>query len=631
MALVRKLRSKFDQFEFTSFYVTDIQDAKKCVTKLLETPAPLLGLDIETAKLPPYETHPRSGLDPLLSRIRLIQLYTGRDVYIFDLFKIPTAIVAPILHARKWIAHYAIFEISHLFNAGVRNLDVNCSKILSQLIFNAENSPYQPTEEEEADLEESPDGLSKYRYMGKGHSLEEAVAREFGVRLDKALQTSDWGAPELSTEQLQYAAVDAVMTYHLGKKLYPKVKKYKMERHYKLLSQFQHVISDMHLRGMPVDWETHQKFVNRWDEAQGKAQRQCYGYFGDINLNSTQQLNGWLEKQITKHPHLKSWPKTSGGKSGKGSYSFSALTLANYAKMPAIGFLLEYKQYSKLLSTYGESFAEMRHPITGRIHAEYTLAETRTGRLSAKRPNIQQWPRGESRACFAPKSGSLVVADFSQIELRIQAELSRDSVMRKVFREGRDIYCEMASHIFGREIKKGRDDTERQFGKIIMLSLGYGMGAPKFAQKASIELDREVKEPEARKAWESYRRKFKRYIEWCDEVRHKAKELGFARTVLGKVRRLLPEEIYTKGPNMEVQGTAFEVNALSLIKMRKDGVKLLCNIHDEVHSYAKEGEEKEEIEKVNAGMNAGFNYLFPDASCKVVANAKAAKNWYEAK
>lgn len=298
---MRKLLTKFGEFEFPIFIIDNKKDAAKAISSLLTAEGETWGLDLETTKKHGYNTAPKSGLCPLLSNIRLLQIYTGRAVLIFDIPETGLECLRELLYKKKWYAHYGVFEISHLSHAGFPDLDISCSMLMSQLIYTAEHSPFEPTPEEEDDLEENPDGMSKYR--GKGHTLEDCTGRHFGISLDKTLQTSNW-ATALSTAQYQYAAADSVMTYHLARKLYKKIEQYKEEKHYSLIKQMQHVVADMHLRGFPVDWAEHTKFVNRWDEAQGKAHRECYGYFGNTNLNSTKQLGTWLEKHLKRSPEV---------------------------------------------------------------------------------------------------------------------------------------------------------------------------------------------------------------------------------------------------------------------------------------------------------------------------------------
>lgn len=623
---MRKLISSINDFQFTT-YIVDEAYFSRAITVLLQG-STVMGLDIESAKHPKFLTHKKAGLDPYLSEVRLVQIYDGfRTVFIFDCFKLTNCIkrLGKLLKAKKFYAHYALYELSHFSYNGLPDLNVSCSKILSQLLFDAQHSIYDPSDVEKALNEEEPDGLSKYHH--KGHSLEDCVARHFDIRLSKDLQRSDWNLPELSSEQYQYAAIDSVMTHKVGKLLYGKIKELGMKKHYALEKAMQHVIVDMQLRGFPVDWELHSKFVRGWDQKQAQASKECAKYFTDVNLNSGLQLEKWATEHFKKNPDiLKRWDRTP-----KGKLSFNSLSLDKFKGIPSIKSLLEYKQYSKLLNTYGESFAAKKHPITGRVHCNFTLAETRTGRLSSRDPNLQNWPRDDSRLIFSGgELGRMVVADFSQIEIRAQAAFSRDPVMCRIFKEDRDIYCEMGSALYRRKIVKGRDVDERQFAKVVVLSLSYGMGANKLAERATIELGRPVSVEEAKRAWLTYRNLFKGYIAWCDRVREQATQLGYARTKLGKMRALRANEVFTKAPNTWVQGTSGEIMKIALVKMYSKGLKLCNSIHDEAISLCSSDDEMQTIEVTNSCMNTAFEAVFPNAP-SVNAQAQAANNWWEAK
>jgi len=610
-------------------YIVEEKDYGKALRQLITKAPPTCGLDIETAKRPKYKDHPRAGLDPYLSQIRLLQIYDGERVWIFDLFKIKTGLkdFGPFLRSRKFYAHYALFEIQHLAHAGFPDLDIGCSMILDQLIYNADNAGVVLEESDEEYFEENPEGVA--RYKANNHSLAGVTNRLFKFELDKQLQTSDWSKPELSKEQYVYAGSDAVLTYHIAKILSKKVKEYGMWPHYSLLKKSQHALSDMQLNGMPVDSKLHTELIEQWDDKRGEAQRKCYGYFKDTNLNSSPQMEKWLENYLKKDPELLArWPKTP-----KGKYSFNAAAIADFSHLDPIKYLLQYKQWQKLVSTYGVSIQEMMHPVTGRLHTEFTLSETRTGRMSSRRPNLQNQPTDSGlREIFAVSKGSsLIVADFSQIELRIQSELSRDPVMRKVYKENGDIYITLAEQFFKKKIDKEKNPEERKFGKVVMLALGYGMGATmlvKRSRMAGVKLpDNDIVRAHA-----SYRKLFQRYISWCDETRAEAAQLGYARTMLGKMRRIAADKVYTQAPNLRVQGSAAELMLLAVCRIRKNlgsRGKLLCVVHDELLCECPNANAEEVSKIVKDGMCWAMEYLFPRAVSFDVTQPKICRHWAE--
>lgn len=926
---MKKLRVQFGDYEFPIYVIRDAEDADRVLSKLLEKDQ-CFGLDIETFKKAEFKDHKQAGLCPFLSGIRLVQIYDGNSAYVFDLFKIGSVRkLYRFLSTKNFVAHNALFEIKHLTFNCVEKPDVGCSMLMAQMISTAESSPYDPDPEEEAMLEEEPDGLSRYRK--KGHGLKDCAGKYLGFVPEKDLQVSDWGAPELSSEQYIYAGADAFITYELGMLLYQKILDYKMQKHYKLLKAAQYTVAEMELTGFPVDWNAHQKLIDRWDEAHGQAIRDCYPYFRDLNLNSSKQMGEWVAKYFKRQPDvLERWPKTP-----KGAYSFNATAVANFKELPPIKALLTFKEYDKLLNTYGDSLREKKHPITGRIHPSYTLGETRTGRLSSRNPNCfsgdtevltkagwirfddyegaavaqfdpmsnsitfvlptkvhkypasklvhihtrhidlcvtpdhdclvqtrrsgvwkkfpaaelpedhvqyhasffngeeevppmllrlivatqadgswaagdidfgftkrrkyerllwlldslnasysdysnerrfrikvkkssvteliyrylgdekifgwwvlnfsasslqvfsdelmywdglvtrrcnygsvkkinvdvvqtvfaltnrrarqriykygggkahyqvdvaqrrhgsmttnrtitelpgehivycvsvpssnllvrrngkicitgncQNFPRDmEFRSIFGlPKEGStrLVVADFSQIELRIQAELSRDPVMLKVYKEKDDIYKVMASSLLKKPVSK-IDKDERQTGKVIVLGLGYGMGGNKLAMQAKAQYGITL---DGKRAHGAYHSTFKVYSGYCKQVRDRALQLGYARTVLGKMRRLAPDEVFTRAPNFIVQGSAAELMMASLCFLKRElpsDCRLVGTIHDELIVECPKSRQTQTIRYVEEAMSEAMEYMFPKAVTFDVADAHSGLNWAEAK
>lgn len=624
---MRKLTAKFGDFEFPVLSITQSSEAEKAIRKISETSGSL-GLDIETAKITQYKDHSRAGLCPHLSYIRLLQIYDGKQVWVFDLQNIQLSLFKNLLSTRNFIGHNAKFELLFLTHFGIPNVDTGCSMLMSQLITNAEISPFDPDPEEENMLEEEPDGLAKYKRTE--HSLEAVSGRHLGIKLDKKYQKGPWEG-ELTSEMLIYAGADAFVTYKIGKLLYPKIITYKMEKHYKLLKATQHAVVEMELEGIGVDWEKHSNLVEKWDDKRADAQRKTYPYFKDTNLSSSKQMCVWLERYFRREPDvLKRWPKTP-----KGAYSFNAMSLSNFKQVEPIKHLLEYKEYQKLVSTYGEGISKLKHPKTSRLHSSFIIGETRTGRMSSREPNGQNFPRDpDFRSLFIPKKGCvLIVSDLSQIELRAQAELSGDPVMKKVYKEGKDIYKVMAASLLRKTVDKVTDE-ERQTGKIIMLAMGFGMGPPRLEDQAWKQYGVRI---DGKQSHAMYRNTFKHYISWCDKQRDKVRQLGYGRTVLGKMRRMVPDEQYTRAVNFPVQGSCAEVMMIALCKARRllqgTSGKLVSSVHDEVLIECSDNktEVKNTIQAVEEAMNGAFEYIFPKASSLKVAAAHAGRNWLEAK
>lgn len=627
---MKKYKVEFGPFKYVAYYITDQTEAEKTCSRLRSAPFEVGGLDIETYAKKKFKQHSRGGLDPHLSRIRLVQIYDGSAVYVFDLKKLDSwECVQKLLKAKRWFAHNAVFEIKFLEHSGLQDLDIGCSLLLSELVYNAENSGRELSEEEEAELEETPERVVSYRK--NGHSLKDVCGRLFNVMLDKDEQKSDWGAENLTQAQILYAALDAVVTFHAAKRLGKKVSEYGMKKHYTLIKKAQHVISEMELNGMPVDWEYHKKLIEKWDEKRAEAQRKSYGYFGDTNMNSAPQMNKWLEKYFAREPEiLKRWPRTP-----KGGYSFNQSLISPFKKLEPIKWLIQYKEYQKLVSTYGESLAAQVNPVTKCLHTGFTMGHTKTGRLSSRAPNLQNFPSEEDyRAMFAvPEEDVMIVADFSQIELRIQAEMSRDPVMREVYKKGGDIYLQIAEKFFRCKVDPNTPDgkIKRKFGKVLYLSLGYGMGANKLVFKCH-EAEVPLRDEQVVAGHKFYRELHSVYISWCDRSRDTAKQLGYARTLFGKMRRMDPDRVYTTAPNTEIQGTAGELMLLAAlaVKKRVGGYASIRNIvHDEIILTCPREMAEQCVTDVRDGMNAAMAYMFPKAASHEVTEPKICSNWGE--
>lgn len=608
----------FDNRKYRCCYITNREEALATAVQLANSSIPRFGLDLETKKIEKYKEHRKAGLCPHLSNIRLLQLYDGVSaVYVFDIDKTGLSFLS-VLVQKKFIAHYGIFEIKHLTHNGYPNLNIGCSMMMDILIDRAEKSPFDPDDDED---EEKP--------MWKGHGLDACVGRLFNTRIEKKWQTFDWSTPELPFEAIAYAALDAILTYRVGEVQSKKIVDYKMARAYNLLVEMQHVIADMELNGMYLDVDAHNKLIHEWQEKEKRLSAECATHFGNgLNLNSSKQLGKWA---IDKYGSaVNSWVKSQ----KTGALSFSANALASLQHLPEIKLLSEYKKNEKLLSTYGESLQVQIHPVTKRIHCSYTLGETRTGRLSSRDPNLQNLPREASiRDIFSAEKGTkLVLADFNQIELRVAGEVSKDAIIRGAYEQGADLHAIFAGAVYSKP-PSHVSKPERQIAKSANFGAIYGMGPTKFIQYVLTQTGKELEFSMADHIIKSLWKKYATYAKWCAKVRAQAERIGFVRTPMGRMRKLLPNEVYTKAPNTIIQGGAFEVMAVAMIELRKklpSGVKILNSVHDEV---ILEGEIDNDFKLIDVAttleksMEYGMKKVFPDATLNGLAHAVVGDRW----
>ena len=203
---MRKLKLKFQAEELECFYITDPKEAEWYLSNMLDSSTKFWGIDLETAKAKGYEKHPMSGLDPRMSTIRLMQLYAGEKIYVFDLFKCRDAEVdfqiKKFLQEKKLIAHYAMFELKMLMHHFIEPKDMHCSMLLGNFVYHAEHSPFEP------DPEDDDDAPKNVRSM----SLAALTEKYFGIRIPKTYQLSNWNAPELSSSSLGFVLWPVAMT-----------------------------------------------------------------------------------------------------------------------------------------------------------------------------------------------------------------------------------------------------------------------------------------------------------------------------------------------------------------------------------------------------------------------------------
>ena len=623
---MKKYKLEWNNESYTAYYLKSPADIKKGASYLLNNPRKLYGLDIETGKQDKYKSNDKAGLDPHLSFIRLIQVYdpATRKIFVFDIRRdISNDPLSCFLSTGKFIAHNAIFEIKHLQKAGIE-IDCSCSMIMAQFVEVAERSPFEPSNEEQEE---------RYRPT-KGFGLKAVVQKYFSVVIPKEQQVSDWSKEELSDEQIHYAALDAVLPYMVGKKLYPIISEYKMLRALKMYKDMQYVIADMELNGMGFDKEAHTELIMSWELKKIEAEIDCKKYFGGVNLRSPKQLHEWVENNVDDKLK-KLWPRST----KTNNFSFNKTQLQPLeSRHEGIACFIRYKKYATLLSTFGDSLQGKINPRTNRIHCSFSLGHTRTGRLSSRDPNLQNMPaRGDSfRHIFVPDKGNvLVVADFSQVEIRVAGELSKDPEIRGAYKRGEDLHSAIVAALEDKDIKDVTKE-ERQLGKAINFGLQFGMGAKKLAFYAASSYGVEMSETDAQRAWDTYHRKYSVYGAWCQSQRRMAESTGFIRTPMGKVRRLAEGEYYTKAINTPVQGGAAEVSYASLIKLREklkySSAKILNTVHDEIILECPEKDSEGIARIMEICMQQGMLTLFPKAvGVTDLVEANVGLNWSEAK
>jgi DNA polymerase-1 len=584
-------------------YITDIEPAKKAVSILLKGDLPL-GLDTETAKLDEFIGHPKAGLDPHLTRIRLIQMYGGGDtVYIFDLFELDIGVFAPLWNL-PMVAHNAVFDLKHLLHAGVSPEKIGCTMLMENAL------------------------------TGKLPSLAALSRQYLGLGMSKEEQTSDWNVPELTRDQLSYSGMDAVAVKKLYQILSDLLKQGKRAKTYALMRDAMPAIAQLELNGIHFDVEKHAKLMKAWQIKKPDAAEKLKQVLGPYTSpDSPKQLSDWL-KACLEPDDLNIWPKTK-----TGQLKTDANTLARYPEHPLATPLLLYKEADKMLSTFGTGYTEHINPKTGRIHSNFRLGGTTTGRFSCYSPNIQNPPRDKSfRELFsAPPGRSIIVADYEQIELRIAALVSGDKNMLEIYKRGQDLHKMTAAttaDVPSEEVTK----DQRQAAKPVNFGLLYGQGYRGLARYAKATYGVNMTENDAKLAKEAFFKAYPDLRSWQQSAAQEAERTKRVVTPCGRTRDFNKEARgyrYTEALNTPIQGGAAEVLMAALSRLPKclKGIdaKLVNIVHDEIVLEV----DNKDIDCAKAALEKamveGMLAVFPQASTRNLVESKSGNNWAEAK
>lgn len=592
-------------------YITDAQDAFDIIQKLREKDV-LFAIDTETEPHFEYLKYPEAGLSPHLSKIRLMQVFDGKNSIVFDLKHIADdEIFLPFLEEKRLIAHNAVFDLSFFKMMGVKRMTIGCTMLLAKLLVHAT----RPT-----DIKVSLDALTE-------HVL--------GVPILKKMQMSDWSVPELTFEQIEYAALDAICVLEIAEKLSPGLKKFGMERIYNLYKDAQHAIVALQLNGLGMDVEAHRVHIDTWRNELYEARKDVLKLTGLTKLTG-HTLAAWLETNLPKEV-LGIWPRTETGKLQTDSHVF-----ADFSYLPIAAPFAHFQKLEKLTSSFGDNLIRQINPVTNRIHASFRICGARTGRPSCSNPNLQQFPNDPKyREIFIPSPGhTFICADYNQIEIRIGAEISRDGTMLHAYRTGQDLHALTASKILGVDINtlsKEARDAARKKGKSFNFGLMFGLGAAKYVHYAKKLYGVETTVEKAKDDIETWRELYDGYRHWQIAQAELCKASLSVGTPLGKVRRLDSESYYGAGLNTPIQGGASEVMLSALIRLQEvcenRGYHLVNCVHDEILVQCQDSVEavawcKKDVETC---MVQGFQDVFPHGITNGLVDVKNGPNWGLAK
>jgi len=395
------------------------------------------------------------------------------------------------------------------------------------------------------------------------------------------------------------------------------------------------VLADMELAGIAVDVDILSDLSTKAHATIQSLEKKIYTEAGEeFNVSSSVQLRDILFEKLELPTEMI--------KKGKTGYSTAASELEKLRDYhDIIPLIEEYREVEKLRNTYIDVLPTLLNKKTGRIHTSFNQAVAATGRLSSSDPNLQNIPirtelGKEVRNAFVAADGyTLVAADYSQIELRIVAHLAKDKTLIDIFKRGEDVHTATAAVIQGVPVA---DVTKEMRSKAKAVNFGvlYGMGAFGLAARTGIT------QAEAKQFIETYFERFAGVSTYLEEILKQAKKDGYVETVYGR-RRYVPElsssnyQVRNSGErmaiNMPVQGTAADMMKLAMIavhqeiqKSKKQEIKMLLQVHDEIVLEVKKGMETEVSQMVEEAMMKVLKLDVP-----VVVDVHSGKRWGELK
>ena len=524
--------------------VTTAEDLA-AIAKTLEG-AETIGVDLETTAL-----SPRDG------GVRLIQLATPDETFVVDAFE--AGDLSPLKDVLEGgpvkVGHNLKFDYAFLLDLYGISLSPLFDTMLAAQVLDGGN-------------------------YAASYSLEAVAERYLEESLDKSEQRSDWSG-DLSRRQIEYAARDAAILLPLRERLAEALEAEDLG----LVSRIEFAavssIAEMELAGIKLDvqrWKELEKVVR---ERRDRAALELESHFPEpegvlpleglgprLNLNSPQQITDAFKSLGIDLPDTKVW------------------TLLK-VEHPAAKALLRYRELQKKLGTYLETYPNFIHPKTGRIHANFLQCRVPTGRLACTAPNVQQIPHeDEFRRCFVAEEGNtLVIADYSQIELRILAEVSEDPAFVGAFQRGVDLHRLTAATMYNVPMDEVSRD-QRSAAKRINFGLMYGRGAKSLSAQLGTNEER------GRQLINEYFANYPKVQRFLQRTANRATRDRTLRTLAGRVRKFGESPVLDdrgamrrEAMNYPIQGASADIAKLALAYVRRDlkgmDARLINSIHDE--------------------------------------------------
>jgi DNA polymerase I-like protein with 3'-5' exonuclease and polymerase domains len=428
------------------------------------------------------------------------------------------------------------------------------------------------------------------------NSLENLALKYTNTQLNKKIRESfiNMKGTDFTQEQLEYAALDATILFPIYEQQSAILKEKNMMEVAKLEFDLTPVVASMELTGVPID-------VPKW-----KAILESHKIEHEASKDRMYQLlydDNQLDEQLgmfSREPMNLNSPKQLKEVFARIGIDLETTNEREIVMIdhPAAKELLEYRRVQKILSSYGETFLDQIHPFTGRIHADFDQIGTATGRFSCRNPNLQQMP-DEFRQCVSLDNHKIVVADYSQIELRILGELSQDQRFVESFVKGIDLHTNTAAIMFDVPLDKVTKE-QRFIAKSINFGIAYGMGPNKLSDILNAGKPPRERLPieRVKTIFNKYKATYSGVIKWLAEAGDTAYRQGYSTTMMNRRRYYMAPQgddidfqiagIKRQGANSPIQGTNADITKLALIDLHKVlkenhfRAQIILQVHDEI-------------------------------------------------
>ncbi|TXF75041.1 DNA polymerase I [Chryseobacterium sp.] len=435
-------------------------------------------------------------------------------------------------------------------------------------------------------------------------------------------------------EQTNYAAEDADITWQLYEVFAPQLKIENLEDlFFKVEMPLMKVLAKMELEGVSLDKNWLEQESKDLENDLRELERNIFEISGEeFNMNSPRQLGEILFEKMQLDPKAK---KTKTGQYGTSEDILQKLS----SKHEIIKYILEYRTYQKLKSTYVDALPLQIDKDDNRVHTNFSQTTAATGRLASVNPNLQNIPirtlRGQQiRGAFVAGEGKKIIsADYSQIELRLIAEISNEENMILAFQNGEDIHASTASKLFKVPLEEVTK-VQRSQAKTVNFGIIYGQGAFALAEQTGLS------RTEAKHMIEAYFETYPRLKKYMGEQVQKAQELGYVETILNRKRHLkdinsanfvVKAHAERNAVNAPIQGSAADVIKLAMIKIDEKlseknlKTKMLLQVHDELLFEAPVEEVEAVTELIKTEMESAFETRVP-----LLVEVGVGDNWLEA-